>query len=63
MPNYETGEINGEYIFYYNPDPNNQSISNDTIEIIRMFAGLFTIFNTLIPISIMISSEIIKPFK
>jgi phospholipid-translocating ATPase len=64
MPDYSKGQKNAEYIFYYSTDSNkNQSNSNDTLELIRIFAGFFTIFNTLIPISIMISSEIIKTFQ
>lgn len=63
-PDYESGDIAGDYIFYYNPDPlKNKSISSDTLEVVRIFAGLFTIFNTLIPISIMITGEIIKTFQ
>jgi magnesium-transporting ATPase (P-type) len=54
MPNYETGELNSDYIFYYTDS------SSGIIEIIKIFTGLFITFNTLIPISLMISNEVIK---
>lgn len=48
-------EKNSEYIFY-NPNHNSQII----IEILKTFGSFFTIFNTLIPISVMITIEITK---
>ena len=51
-----------EYIYYYDPSETSD-IGNDILEIIRIFAGLFVIFITFIPIKLMISSEIIKTFQ
>lgn len=63
MPDYSKGLRNGEYIFYYDPYSFNGSNNNDVLEIIRIFAGLFIIFNTLIPISLMITSDVVKTLQ
>ena len=55
MPDYENNNLKGDYIFYYN--------TGDVLEIVKMFTGLFLILCTLIPISILITGEIIKGFQ
>ena len=45
------------YIFYYT------SGSGTILEIIRIFTGMFITFNTLIPISLMVTSEVVKAFQ
>lgn len=62
LPDYSKGFRKGEYIFYYDYSSSSGS-SNDVLEIVRIFAGLFIIFNTLIPISLMITSDVIKTFQ
>ena len=62
IPNYELNHPNAEYVLYYNPNKDSD-VSNDTLEIIRIFASYFIMFNTLIPISLMITYQIIKALQ
>jgi magnesium-transporting ATPase (P-type) len=58
MPNYKKGLLNADYLFYYDPDTS--GTGDNVLEIIRIFAADFIFFNTLIPISVMISYQILK---
>jgi magnesium-transporting ATPase (P-type) len=55
-PNYADDQPNMEYIFYTNSKAND----NLVLEVFKIFTAFFTIFNTLIPISIMITLEVVK---
>jgi magnesium-transporting ATPase (P-type) len=55
-PDYADGILNMEYIFYSRTSKDDSVI----LEICRIFTAYFTIFNTLIPISIMITMEVVK---
>ncbi|MCQ2817766.1 MAG: phospholipid-translocating P-type ATPase [archaeon] len=57
MPDYDEGDLNADYILYFNED------SNDALEIIRILVANFTTFTTLIPISIMITMAVIKTIQ
>ncbi len=61
LPIYGTGNLDDlqmDYVFYYNSDS-----GNGVLEIIRIFVGFFTTFNTLIPISLMITNEVLKSLQ
>jgi magnesium-transporting ATPase (P-type) len=50
--------INMDYVFYQSS--NTTTSSEDTSEIFKTFGSFFTIFNTLIPISLMITMQVVK---
>ena len=56
LPDYEKGDINAEYIFYYR----NKKSKNNSLEIIRIISNNFLIYNTFIPISIIITNAFCK---
>ena len=55
FPNYENGEVKAEYILYYREDN-----KKNFLEIIKIISNNFLIYNTFIPISIMISNAFCK---
>ena len=56
MPNYDSGDINAEYLFYYR----DKETRKNYLEIIRIVTNNFLIYNTFIPISIIISNAFCK---
>ena len=58
MPDYKKGELNADYVLYFDEEDN-----NDALEIVRIFTANFMTFNTLIPISIMITMAVIKTIQ
>ena len=56
LPDYEKGDINAEYIFYYR----NKELRNNSLEIIRIISNNFLIYNSFIPISIIITNAFCK---
>jgi magnesium-transporting ATPase (P-type) len=61
LPVYNTGnpdDLKMDYVLYYK-----DSSSQGVLEIIRIFVGFFTTFNTLIPISLMITNEVLKSIQ
>ena len=52
LPDYEKGDINAEYVFYFR----NKNLKRDYLEIIRIISNNFLIYNTFIPVSIIISN-------
>ena len=56
MPNYEKGEIKADYLFYFR----NKESKKNYLEIIRIIVNNFLIYNTFIPISIIISNTFCK---
>ena len=59
MPDYDTGDINAEYLFYYR----DKGTRKNYLEIIRIVTNNFLIYNTFIPISIIISNAFCKIFQ
>ena len=59
MPDYEKGDINAEYVFYFR----NKETKRNYLEIIRIVSNNFLIYNTFIPISIIISNAFCKVFQ
>ena len=55
LPDYNTGEMKGEYLFYYRAEEKQTSL-----EIIRIVTNNFLIYTTFIPISIIISNAFCK---
>ena len=55
LPDYKKGEIRAEYLFYYRNDN-----KKHYLEIIRIVVNNFLIYNTFIPISIIISNAFCK---
>ena len=56
-PDYAKGDLNSEYIYY------SSSINNEddvTLEILKLFASYYYIFNTIVPISLLINFDSIK---
>ena len=56
LPDYEKGDINAEYIFYYR----NKQLKKNFLETIRIISNNFLIYNTFIPISVVISNAFCK---
>ena len=54
-PNYEKGEIKADYILYYREDN-----KRNLLEIIKIISNNFLIYNTFIPVSIIISNAFCK---
>ena len=59
MPDYDKGDINAEYVFYYR----DKKTRKDYLEIIRIASNNFLIYSTFIPISIIISNAFCKVFQ
>jgi len=55
FPNYEKGEIKADYILYYKEDN-----KKNFLEIIKIISNNFLIYDTFIPVSIIISSTFCK---
>ena len=55
FPNYEKGEINADYILYYKEEN-----KRNFLEIIKIISNNFLIYDTFIPVSIIISSTFCK---
>ena len=56
LPNYDEGDINAEYVLYYR----DKETRKNYLEIIRIITNNFLIYNTFIPISIIISNAFCK---
>ena len=54
-PNYEKGEIKADYVLYYREDN-----KKNFLEIIKIISNNFLIYNTFIPVSIIISNAFCK---
>ena len=59
MPDYEKGDINAEYLFFFR----DKETKRNYLEIIRIVANNFLIYNTFIPVSIIISNAFCKVFQ
>ena len=59
IPDYEKGELKADYLFYYR----NKELRKNYLEIIRIVTNNFLIYNTFIPISIIISNAFCKIFQ
>ena len=55
LPDYNTGEIKSDYLFYYNKEH-----PGHALEITRIISNNFLIYNTLIPVSIFIAFTFCK---
>ena len=59
MPDYESNIINAEYVFYFR----DKKTKRNYLEILKIIANNFLIYNTFIPISIIISNAVSKVFQ
>ena len=55
-PNYDEDQLRMDYLFYIQDG----SEPDHALELIKIFTAFYTIFNTIIPISIMITLEVVK---
>lgn len=56
-PNFATGDLEAQYLYSSNMATNDYNFS---LELIKTFTAFFAIFNTFIPISLMITLEVVK---
>ena len=59
LPNYDTNELNHEYLFQYNYEEGKKN----AIEYIKIFTGHFILTGTFIPISTVIMMAVMKVFQ
>ena len=56
LPDYAKNDMNAEYLFYFR----NKTLKKNTLEIIRIISNNFLIYNTFIPVSIIICNAFCK---
>lgn len=57
LPDYAKNQLKAEYIYYYDIAV---GVSQGTMEVVKTFTAFFINYNTLIPLSLMVSLEILK---